>query len=328
MKIIEKNDLIFIAGDKGMVGSAIKRSLLRNGYSNLITASKKDLDLSDYKSVKQWFELHKPQIVILAAARVGGIYANYRFPCDFILENLKIQTNVIEIAKENNVKRFLFLGSSCIYPKICKQPIKEESLLTGALEITNEPYAIAKIAGLKLCSAMRKQYNFDAISLMPTNLYGPGDNYHATNSHVLPSFINKFHTAMEKNYKEVVCWGTGNPLREFLHVDDLADACIFALEKYQILISNDKFKDQTEFLNVGTGNDISIKDLANIIARKIGFKGKIIWDKSKHDGTPRKLLDVSRINKLGWHASISLEKGIEETIKSYIYEKENNQLRR
>ncbi len=328
MKIIEKNDLIFIAGDKGMVGSAIKRSLLRNGYSNLITASKKDLDLSDYKSVKQWFELHKPQIVILAAARVGGIYANYRFPCDFILENLKIQTNVIEIAKENNVKRFLFLGSSCIYPKICKQPIKEESLLTGALEITNEPYAIAKIAGLKLCSAMRKQYNFDAISLMPTNLYGPGDNYHATNSHVLPSFINKFHTAMEKNYKEVVCWGTGNPLREFLHVDDLADACIFALEKYQILISNDKLKDQTEFLNVGTGNDISIKDLANIIARKIGFKGKIIWDKSKHDGTPRKLLDVSRINKLGWHASISLEKGIEETIKSYIYEKDNNQLRR
>ena len=328
MKIIEKTDLIFIAGDKGMVGSAIKRSLLRNGYTNLITASKKDLDLSDYDSVKQWFELHKPQIVILAAARVGGIQANFRFPCDFILENLKIQTNVIEVAKKNNVKRFLFLGSSCIYPKMCHQPIKEESLLTGPLEITNEPYAIAKIAGLKLCSAMRKQYNFDAISLMPTNLYGPGDNYHATNSHVLPSFINKFHTAMEKNYDEVVCWGTGNPLREFLHVDDLADACIFALEKYQILISNDKFKDQTEFLNVGTGNDISIKDLANMIARKIGFKGRIIWDKSKHDGTPRKLLDVSRINKLGWHASISLEKGIEETIKSYIYEKENNQLRR
>ena len=328
MKIIEKTDLIFIAGDKGMVGSAIKRSLLRNGYTNLITASKKDLDLSDYDSVKQWFELHKPQIVILAAARVGGIQANFRFPCDFILENLKIQTNVIEVAKKNNVKRFLFLGSSCIYPKMCHQPIKEESLLTGPLEITNEPYAIAKIAGLKLCSAMRKQYNFDAISLMPTNLYGPGDNYHATNSHVLPSFINKFHTAMENHSSEVVCWGTGNPLREFLHVDDLADACIFALEKYQILISNDKFKDQTEFLNVGTGNDISIKDLANMIARKIGFKGRIIWDKSKHDGTPRKLLDVSRINKLGWHASISLEKGIEETIKSYIYEKENNQLRR
>ena len=328
MKIIEKTDLIFIAGDKGMVGSAIKRSLLRNGYTNLITASKKDLDLSDYDSVKQWFELHKPQIVILAAARVGGIQANFRFPCDFILENLKIQTNVIGVAKKNNVKRFLFLGSSCIYPKMCHQPIKEESLLTGPLEITNEPYAIAKIAGLKLCSAMRKQYNFDAISLMPTNLYGPGDNYHATNSHVLPSFINKFHTAMENHSSEVVCWGTGNPLREFLHVDDLADACIFALEKYQILISNDKFKDQTEFLNVGTGNDISIKDLANMIARKIGFKGRIIWDKSKHDGTPRKLLDVSRINKLGWHASISLEKGIEETIKSYIYEKENNQLRR
>tara|TARA_S200000501_G_scaffold377718_1_gene437160 strand:- start:2087 stop:3073 length:987 start_codon:yes stop_codon:yes gene_type:complete len=327
MKLIEKTDLIFIAGDKGMVGSAIKRCLLRKGYSNLITSSKKDLDLSDYESVKKWFTFHKPQIVILAAAKVGGIQANFKFPCEFILENLKIQTNVIEIARENNVKRFLFLGSSCIYPKICPQPIKEESLLTGSLEITNEPYAIAKIAGLKLCSAMRKQYNFDTISLMPTNLYGPGDNYHATNSHVLPSLINKFYNAMENNNDEVVCWGTGNPLREFLHVDDLADASIFALEKYKISISNDKLKDQNEFLNVGTGKDISIKNLASMIAEKIGFKGKIIWDKSKHDGTPRKLLDVSKINKLGWHASISLEKGIEETIKSYIYEKENNQLR-
>tara|TARA_B100001057_G_C22732873_1_gene904557 strand:+ start:249 stop:1235 length:987 start_codon:yes stop_codon:yes gene_type:complete len=327
MKLIEKTDLIFIAGDQGMVGSAIKRCLLRNGYSNIITAIKKDLDLSDYESVKNWFEFHKPQIVILAAARVGGIEANFKFPCDFILENLKIQTNVIEIARENNVKRFLFLGSSCIYPKICPQPIKEESLLTGSLEMTNEPYAIAKIAGLKLCSAMRRQYNFDTISLMPTNLYGPGDNYHATNSHVLPSFINKFYTAIKNNNDEVICWGTGNPLREFLHVDDLAGACIFALEKYKILISNDKLKDQNEFLNVGTGHDISIKELAKIIADKLGFKGQIIWDKTKHDGTPRKLLDVTKINKLGWHASISLEKGIEETIKSYIYEKENNLLR-
>ena len=327
MNLIEKNDLIFIAGDKGMVGAAIKRCLLRNGYSNLITASKKDLNLADYDSVKKWFKFHKPQIVILAAARVGGIEANFKFPCDFILENLKIQTNVIEIARENNVKRFLFLGSSCIYPRICPQPIKEESLLTGSLEITNEPYAIAKIAGLKLCSAMRKQYNFDAISLMPTNLYGPGDNYHSTNSHVLPSLINKFYTAKENKIDEVVCWGTGNPLREFLHVDDLADASIFALEKYKISISHDKFKNQNEFINVGTGNDISIKNLAEMIARKIGFKGKIIWDASKPDGTPRKLLDVSKINKLGWHATISLERGIEETIKSYIYEKENNQLR-
>ena len=244
---------------------------------NLITASKKDLNLADYDSVKKWFKFHKPQIVILAAARVGGIEANFKFPCDFILENLKIQTNVIEIARENNVKRFLFLGSSCIYPKICPQPIKEESLLTGSLEITNEPYAIAKIAGLKLCSAMRKQYNFDAISLMPTNLYGPGDNYHSTNSHVLPSLINKFYTAKENKNDEVVCWGTGNPLREFLHVDDLADASIFALEKYKITISNDKFKNQNEFLNVGTGHDISIKNLAEIIATKIGFKGKN-WD--------------------------------------------------
>ncbi len=327
MKLIEKTDLIFIAGHKGMVGSAIKRSLLRNGYSNLITAGKKDLDLSDYESVKKWFAFHKPQIVILAAAKVGGIEANFKFPCEFILENLRIQTNVIEIARKNNVKRFLFLGSSCIYPKICPQPIKEESLLTGSLEITNEAYAIAKIAGLKLCSAMRRQYKFDTISLMPTNLYGPGDNYHATNSHVLPSLINKFYTAMENNNDEVVCWGTGNPLREFLHVDDLADASIFALEKYKISNSNDKLKDQNEFLNVGTGKDISIKNLAIMIAEKIGYKGKIIWDKSKHDGTPRKLLDVSKINELGWHASISLEKGIEKTIKSYIYEKENNLLR-
>ena len=195
------------------------------------------------------------------------------------------------------------------------------------LEKTNEPYAIAKIAGLKLCSAMRKQYNFDAICLMPTNLYGPGDNYHSTNSHVLPSLINKFYTAKVNNNDEVVCWGTGKPLREFLHVDDLAEASIFALEKYKITISNDKFKNQNEFLNVGTGHDISIKNVAEIIATKIGFKGKIIWDTSMPDGTPRKLLDISKINKLGWHASISLEKGIEETIKSYIFEKENNQLR-
>tara|TARA_B100001248_G_scaffold149946_1_gene112456 strand:- start:4871 stop:5857 length:987 start_codon:yes stop_codon:yes gene_type:complete len=327
MKLIEKTDLIFIAGDKGMVGSAIKRCLLRNGYSNLITASKKDLNLADYQSVKNWFLVHKPQIVILAAARVGGIEANFKFPCDFILENLKIQTNVIEIARENNVKRFLFLGSSCIYPKICPQPIKEESLLTGSLEITNEPYAIAKIAGLKLCSAMRKQYNFDAISLMPTNLYGPGDNYHATNSHVMPSLINKFYTAIKNKSDKVVCWGTGKPLREFLHVDDLAEASIFALEKYKIPISKNKFENQNEFLNVGTGNDISIKDLAKMISKRIGFKGEIIWDTSRPDGTPRKLLDVSRINKLGWHASISLERGIEETIKSFIYEKENNHLR-
>ena len=327
MNLIEKTDSIFIAGDKGMVGSAIKRCLLSKGYSNIITASKKDLDLLDYENVKKWFEFNKPQIVILAAARVGGIEANLKFPCDFILENLKIQTNILEIAKTNNVKRFLFLGSSCIYPKLSNQPIKEEALLSGSLEVTNEPYAIAKIAGLKLCSAMRKQYNFDAISLMPTNLYGPGDNYHATNSHVLPALINKFHTAMENNNDEVVCWGSGNPLREFLHVDDLAEASIFALEKYKTLIYNDKFKEETEFLNVGTGKDISIKDLAKLIAKKVGFKGKIIWDKSKHDGTPRKLLDITRINKLGWHASISLEKGIESTIKSYISEKENNQLR-
>ena len=327
MNLIKKTDLIFVAGHKGMVGSAIKRELLRSGYKNLITSDKKDLNLLDYNSVENWFIKNKPNVVILAAAKVGGIEANFKFPTEFILENLKIQNNVIENSWKNNVKRFLFLGSSCIYPKLASQPIKEESLLSGALEMTNESYAIAKIAGLKLCAALRKQYNFDVISLMPTNLYGPGDNYHPTNSHVLPALIRKFHEAKSKGEKQVVCWGTGNPLREFLHVDDLANASIFALEKYRHSHFLDKGENFPEFLNIGTGKDIKIKDLASLIAKEISFEGKIIWDESKPDGTPRKLLDISRIEKLGWKSNISLERGIKETVKSYIEEKKLNLLR-
>ena len=327
MRFIKKTDRIFIAGHKGMVGSAIKREFIKKGYENLLTEDRKNLDLLDYQSVKKWFEKYKPDVVVLAAAKVGGIGANFNFPTEFILENLKIQNNVIENSWKNNVKRFLFLGSSCIYPKFANQPIKEESLLTGSLETTNEPYALAKITGLKLCSALRKQYNFDAVSLMPTNLYGPNDNYHSSNSHVLPALINKFHSAIINNKDEVVCWGTGNPLREFLHVDDLANASIFILEKFKPNDLKNGENNYPEFLNIGTGKDIKIKDLALLIAKKIGFEGRIIWDKSKPDGTPRKVLDIARISKLGWKSTISLEKGIEETIKSYISEKETNTLR-
>lgn len=327
MKLIKKSDRIFIAGHRGMVGSAIKRSLEKKGYKNILIANKSSLNLMDYKSVSNWFESNKPEVVILAAAKVGGIEANFNFPFDFIFENLKIQTNVIECAWRNKIKRFLFLGSSCIYPKFASQPIKEESLLTGALEITNEPYAIAKIAGLKLCSALRKQHNFDAVSLMPTNLYGPGDNYHSKNSHVLPALIRRIYTAKLENKNKVTCWGTGKPLREFLHVDDLANATVFILENFS-LITNKKTKaNLPEFLNVGTGKDISIKELAFLIANQIGYSGEILWDSSKPDGTPRKLLDVSRINNLGWKSEISLEKGIEKTINSYRIEKELDLLR-
>ena len=327
MNFIKKTDRIFIAGHQGMVGSAIRRAFIKNGYKNLLIEDKKSLNLTDYRSVKNWFEKNKPDVVVLAAAKVGGIGANFNFPTEFILENLKIQNNVIENSWKNKVKRFLFLGSSCIYPKFANQPIREESLLTGALETTNENYAVAKIAGLKLCAALRKQYNFDAISLMPTNLYGPTDNYHSTNSHVLPALINKFHNAIINNKDEVVCWGTGNPLREFLHVDDLANASIFILEKFKPSDPQNGENDYPEFLNIGTGRDIKIKDLALLIAKKIGFDGRIIWDKSKPDGTPRKLLDITRISKLGWEPTISLEKGLEDTIKSYISEKESNKLR-
>ncbi len=317
MKFIKKTDRIFIAGHNGMVGKSIKRTLENKGFKNLLTVSKDSLNLMHSENVSNWFQINRPEVVIIAAARVGGIEANYKFPYDFILDNLKIQTNIIENAWENNAKKLLFLGSSCIYPKFSEQPIKEESLLTGPLEKTNEFYAIAKIAGLKLCSALRKQHNFDAITLMPTNLYGPGDNYNQNNSHVLPAFINRFYNAKIKGEKYVTCWGSGNPKREFLHVDDLASASIFILENFSFIKNTFNQDNLPEFLNVGTGKDISIKDLAYLVANKIGYKGEIFWDPSKPDGTPRKLLDISRISDLGWKPLISLEDGIEETIKSY-----------
>jgi GDP-L-fucose synthase len=259
-----------------------------------------------------WFAQNKPDVVVLAAARVGGIHANATYPADFLLDNLKIQNNVIETAWSNGAKRLLFLGSSCIYPKFATQPIREDSLLTGSLEPTNEWYAIAKITGIQLCRALKLQYGFDAISLMPTNLYGPGDNYHPVNSHVLPALIRRFYEAASGNADTVTCWGTGTPRREFLHVDDLADAVVFCLEHWR---PSDQ---ETQFLNVGTGKDLSIRELAELVADGVGYRGKLVWDSSKPDGTPRKLLDVGRLSALGWSASIGLEQGLRSTILDYV----------
>ena len=329
MSLISKEDSIFIAGHTGMVGSSIVRTLKEQGFQNLYLPNREDLDLLDYKSVNSWFKNNKPKVVILAAAKVGGIEANFKFPGDFILENLKIQNNVIENAWKNNVKRFLFLGSSCIYPKLSPQPINEDYLLTGSLEITNEPYAIAKIAGIKLCSSLRNQYGFDSICLMPTNLYGPGDNYHKTNSHVLPAMIKKFHEAKINNDTHVTCWGTGSPKREFLYVDDLADAAIYILENIstnnKLLL--DKNSNFSGIINIGTGKDLSIEQLAILISQETEYRGEIQWDKSKPDGTPRKLLDISKASELGWKAKTELREGIRLTIKSFRDELNNKTIR-
>ena len=306
--LITPGDRIFVAGHRGMAGSAICRALQRAGYSNLLTASRAELDLEDGPAVQRWFEQHQPTVVVLAAAKVGGIQANSTYPGDFLLDNLKIQTNVIETAWRSGVRRLLFLGSSCIYPKFAEQPIREEAMLTGPLEPTNEWYAIAKITGIKLCEALRRQHGFDAISLIPTNLYGPGDNYHPTNSHVLPALIRRFHEAAEAQAPSVTCWGTGTPLREFLHVDDLGEACVFALERWQ------PAPEALQFLNVGTGLDLSIRELAEAVAAATGFQGEIRWDSSKPDGTPKKQLDVSRLAALGWRARISLADGLARTV--------------
>ena len=329
MNLIKKTDRIFIAGHKGMVGSSIKKKLIEFSYKNLQTPSREELDLLDNKSVENWFKDNKPEVVILAAAKVGGIEANSKYPADFIFENLKIQTNIIENSWKNNVKRFIFLGSSCIYPKFAEQPIKENYLLTGKLENTNEPYAISKIAGIKLCASLKTQYGFDAISLMPTNLYGPGDNYHSLNSHVMPALIRKLHDAKINNKSQVTCWGTGSPKREFLHVDDIAEAVVFVLEKVSSDNKNlfeEDFK-YTGLLNVGAGKDISIKELAELIATNFDYRGRIYWDQSKPDGTPRKLLDVSKLNKLGWTSRIDIESGIKLTIKSFKNELNENTIR-
>ena len=326
--LIKKVDKIFVAGNLGMVGSAIIRKLKREKYRNILTVSKKDLDLTIYPKVEEWFLLNKPEVVIIAAAKVGGILANSKYPAEFLLNNLKIQNNLIELSYKFGVQRLLFLGSSCIYPKFAIQPIKEESLLTGSLESTNEYYALAKISGIKLCHALRMQYGFDAISLMPTNLYGPGDNYNLDSSHVIPALIKKFHLGKLQN-KPVSCWGSGIPLREFLHVDDLANACIYSLEKLDFKdrdYSMDNKGNPLSFLNIGSGEELSIKDLANKVANIVGYTGKIIWDIDKPDGTPRKLLDSSRIRMTGWEPKIDLIKGLKNTYEEFkkIFIKFNN----
>jgi GDP-L-fucose synthase len=305
---MEKQHKIFVAGHRGMVGSAIVRKLEVEGFSNLLLRTSKELDLTNQDAVAALFKLEKPDYVVLAAAKVGGIMANNTYRGQFLYENLMIQNNVIHQSYLNGVKKLLFLGSSCIYPKLAPQPLKEESLLTGLLEPTNEPYAIAKIAGIKMCEAYRSQYGCNFISAMPTNLYGPNDNYDLNNSHVLPALIRKFHEAKESGKEEVILWGTGTPLREFLHVDDLADACFFLLKNY----------DEELFVNVGTGEDLSIFDLAKLVQKVVGFNGKIVLDASKPDGTPRKLMDVSRINNMGWKAKIGLEDGIRTVYKSVL----------
>jgi GDP-L-fucose synthase len=307
---MEKSDRIYIAGHNGMVGSAIHRKLKNEGYSNFIVRSSKELDLRNQSAVNDFFSSEKPDLVFFAAAKVGGIVANNTYRGEFIYDNLMMECNVINAAHEIGVKKLLFLGSSCIYPKLAPQPMKEESLLTGELEPTNEPYAIAKIAGIKMCEAYRDQYGADFISAMPTNLYGPNDNYHPQNSHVLPALLRKFHTAKTQGQPSVEIWGSGSPLREFLHVDDLANACFHLMQNYS----------NKEIVNVGCGNDISIKDLALLIKDIVGFEGSLTFDSSKPDGTPRKLMDVSRINKLGWSQNITLEEGIKSVYKSVLEE--------
>ena len=303
-----------------MAGSAICRALRAAGYRQQLTAPRQALDLLDSTAVKGWFKAQRPSVVVLAAAKVGGILANNTYPADFLLDNLKIQNNVIEMAWRHGVRRLLFLGSSCIYPKLAEQPIREESLLSGSLEPTNEWYAIAKIAGIQLCRSLRIQHGFDAISLMPTNLYGTGDNYHPTNSHVLPALLRRFHEAKTRGDASVTCWGSGTPLREFLHADDLGAACVFALEHWSAL-ADDAPKNEAgqplAFLNVGTGVDLTIRALAEQIAAVVGFSGDLHWDTSKPDGTPKKQLDVSRLRAMGWSASIPLADGLQRAYADF-----------
>ena len=300
---LSKATKVFVAGHRGLVGSAILRKLTQLGCSNLLVRTHAELDLKDPAAVDRFFRENRPEIVFLSAARVGGILANSRRPAEFLYDNLMIQTNVIHGAWEHGAKKLLFLGSSCIYPKFAAQPIREEYLLTGPLEPTNEAYALAKIAGLKLAAAYRSQYGFSAVSIMPTNLYGPGDNFDLESSHVLPAMIRRFHEAQRAGAATVTLWGSGTPRREFLHVDDLADAACFLMEKY----------DSPEPLNVGVGKDVTIADLAEVVARAVGYSGRVVFDHAHPDGTPRKLLDISRLTTLGWRPQITLEQGIAST---------------
>ncbi|MCB0482003.1 MAG: GDP-L-fucose synthase [Flavobacteriales bacterium] len=298
---MEKHAKIYIAGHRGMVGSAIARNLNKKGYHNLVSRTSKELDLRNQQAVNEFFEAEKPEYVFLAAAKVGGIQANNIYRAEFLYDNLMIEANIIHSAYVHGVKKLLFLGSSCIYPKLAPQPLKEEYLLTDVLEPTNEPYAIAKIAGIKLCENYKRQYGCNFISAMPTNLYGPNDNYDLNNSHVLPALLRKFHTAKTEGHSQVQVWGSGSPMREFLHVDDLADATVFLMTDYN----------GDDWLNIGTGEDITIKDLALLVKEVVGFEGELIFDATKPDGTPRKLMDVSKLHALGWKHSIDLKTGIE-----------------
>lgn len=302
---MEINSKIYIAGHNGMVGSAIHRNLLSKGFCNIVTRSSAELDLRNTTDVATFFAQEQPEYVFLVAAKVGGIHANNIYRAEFLYDNLMIQNNIIHQSYLHNVKKLLFLGSSCIYPKLASQPLKEEYLLTGELEPTNEPYAIAKIAGIKMCDAYRSQYNCNFISAMPTNLYGPNDNYDLQNSHVLPAMLRKFHEAKVNGESKVVLWGDGSPKREFLHVDDLAEACFFLISKYE----------ESGHINVGTGVDLPIKDLSLLVKKCVGYEGEVVWDSEKPNGTPRKLMDVSKINKMGWNASISLEDGVLKVYK-------------
>ncbi|MBF0358836.1 MAG: NAD-dependent epimerase/dehydratase family protein [Magnetococcales bacterium] len=305
---MNKNDSIFIAGHKGLVGSAIVRCLQQHGFTNLLTQTRSQLDLTDQTAVYNFFNSHRPQYIFQAAGRVGGIHANDTYPAEFIRENLLIQTNIVDAAWRSKAKKLLFLGSSCIYPKFAPQPLEESCLLTGPLEPSNEWYAIAKISGIKMCQAYRKQYGFNAINVMPTNLYGPEDNFHSENAHILPALLRRFHEAKMNNDSKVAVWGTGSPKREFLHVDDLADACLFLMEKY----------DQGEVINVGVGKDITISELATLVKEVVGYQGELHYDHSKPDGTPRKLLDVSKIEALGWHAKTTLKDGVKEVYRWFL----------
>ncbi len=307
MSKLSPNDKIYVAGHRGLVGSAIVRRLQMEQRTNLVLRTHQELDLTDQAAVDAFFATERPDQVYLCAARVGGIHANNSYPAEFIRDNLAIQTSVIHSAWKHGTKKLLFLGSSCIYPKLAPQPIEEESLLSGPLEETNEAYAIAKIAGIKLAQAYRKQYGFNSISLMPTNLYGPGDNFDLDSSHVIPALIRKFHEAKQTGRSSVSVWGTGSPRREFLHVDDLADAAVFLMTNY----------DSPEIINVGLGEDISIRDLAALIGEVVGFRGEVVFDRSKPNGTPRKLLDISRLSAFGWRASIPLRQGLEDTYRWY-----------
>lgn len=318
-KELHKNSKIYVAGHNGLVGSAIVRKLQTEGFDNLLLKTHQELELTDQNAVKEFFEIEKPEFVILAAARVGGIYANNTYPADFIFQNIAIQTNVINEAKLSGVKRLLFLGSSCIYPRDCPQPIKEEYLLSGPLEATNRPYAIAKISGIEMCWSYNRQYDTQYMAVMPTNVYGPEDNYDLETSHVVPALIRKFHEAKIKNENSVDVWGTGEPRREFIHSKDLADACIHLLSQTEdILKSSFLNSDSVPLINIGCGTDQTISELAYIIKNVTNFEGDIRWDTSKPDGTPQKLLDVSRMSALGWDAKINLNDGIALTYENYV----------